>query len=225
MKRLLTSVAAVAVATVAAGGLVVGSAGSAAATGGAPPWEPDSGSVGSLTFYDAAGTPVTGGSINDAPIAAYVQGSTQIRSGDTKATLLGYTPVSGQVPGQWSGEALSSSTVYPNTNAPAPLNSSSLPLVTGSGGDESLATYIADFPNTDTSTTDGYAGLYQLRLKTSVAGQSPTTSYDSVDIQVTGSSWSVVYPAPVATPTTTTLGTSPTSPQEAGTPVTLTATV
>jgi hypothetical protein len=225
MKRTLTSVAALAVATVASGGLLVGLAGSAAAASG-PPWEPDGNSVGSLTFYDAAGNPITGGSVNDSPLAAYVQGSSTIAAGDVKATLLAYTPVLGQVPGQWQGEALSSSTNHPNASAPAPLNSSPLPLVTGGSGDESVATYVTDFPNNDTS-ADGYAGLYQLRLKTS-GGSSHgglTTQYDSVDIQVTGSTWSVVYPAPVATATTTTLTTTPPSPVVAGTSVTLNAAI
>jgi hypothetical protein len=224
MKRFLTSVATVAVAAIASGGLFVGFADRAGATG-IPPWEPDGNSVGSLTFYDASGNPVTGGNINDSPLAAYIQGSSQIRTGDTKATLFGYTPVLGQAPGQWSGEAISGSTTYPNAGAPGSLGTSALPLVTSAAGDESVGTYASDFPNTDTSPTDGYAGMYQLRLKTSASGKSLTTTYDSVDIQVTGNTWSVVYPAPVATATTTTLTTSPPSPQIAGTSVTLTATI
>ena len=107
--------------------------------------------------------------------------------------------------------------------------------MTGAPSDESLATYIGDFPNSDTSPTDGYAGLYVLRLFTGAAGQQPTTTYDASDIQVsnvvttdgvvTGGSWSVVYPTPTLTGTTTSLGTSPTSPQPSGASVTLTATV
>ena len=110
-----------------------------------------------------------------------------------------------------------------------------MPVVTGAPSDESLATYIGDFPNNDTSPTDGYAGLYVLRLFTGAAGQQPTTTYDAADIQVsnvvttdgvvTGGTWSVVYPTPTLTGTTTSLGTSPTSPQPSGASVTLTATV
>jgi hypothetical protein len=94
----------------------------------------------------------------------------------------------------------------------------------------------ADFPNNDTSPTDGYANMYVLRLTTSATGVSATTSYDSADIVVNNSttstvngvppvSWSVVYPAPALTATTTTLSTSPSSPQVSGPSVTLTATV
>jgi hypothetical protein len=225
MKKLLRSVAAVAVATVASGALAVGWAGSAYAADN-PPWEPVSNppDVGSLIFYNSAGQQITGGSINSSPLAAYVQGSTTIRSGDTTATLFGFLPVNGQAPGEWSGEALSVSTTYPNASAPSALASSPLPLVTGSAGDESVATLEADFPNTDTS-SDGYAGMYALRLYTSATGKSATTSYDAADIEVTGSTWSVVYPAPTLTATTTTLSTTPASPQVSGTSVTLNATV
>jgi hypothetical protein len=224
MKRLLTTVAAVAIATVASGGLLAGFAGSAAAAT-PPPWEPDGNSVGGLTFYNAAGTVITGGSTSDSPIAAYVQGNTVVRAGDNKATLFGYLPVNGQVPGQWSGEALGASTPFPNAGAPASV-SSTLPVETGASGDESIVTLAQDFPNNDNS-SDGYKGIYQLRLRTSsTSGGGLTTTYDSADIQITGTTWSVVYSAATpATPTTTTLTTTPGSPQNHGTSVTLNAVV
>jgi len=215
----------VAVATAACGALAVGLATSAYAAG-APPWEPDPTSVGGLTFYNAAGDQITGGSINDSPLAAYVQGAATVRTGDTRATLFGYLPVQGESPGQWSGEALSLSTTYPNSSAPSSLASSDLPLVTGASGDESVAQLEADFPNSDTS-SDGYAGIYVLRIKTSSTGQGTATGYDSADIQIDSANgtWSVIYPAPTLIATTTTISTVPTSPQVAGTSVALTATV
>ena len=80
-----------------------------------PPYEPDPVNVvGGLTLYDAAGNIITTGSINDAPFAAYVQGSAAVRAGDTKATLYGYLPQNGVAPGSWSGEALTASENYPN---------------------------------------------------------------------------------------------------------------
>jgi hypothetical protein len=223
MKKLLRSLAAVAVTTVAIG-LAVGFAGSASAAGN-PPWEPVSNppQVGGLTFYNAAGQVITGGSVNDSPIAAYVQGSNTIRAGDTKATLYGVLPVNGQTPGQWSGiDQLGASTTFPDSAAPAPLNVSTLPVETGASGDETVAQLEADFPNTDTS-SDGYAGIYVLRLRTGGTDLSTTTSYDSADIQISGSTWSVVYTPQTAT--NTTLVATPTSPQQSGTSVTLTATV
>ena len=82
----------------------------------------------------------------------------------------------------------------------------------------------ADFPNNDTS-SDGYAGIYVLRLYTNHVGGSQTTSYDAADILISGSTWSVVYPTPVLTSTTTSLTSTPVSPAVSGTSVTLNATV
>jgi hypothetical protein len=228
-KNFRRSFALLAVAGAAAGSLLVGLAGTASAAG-SPPWEPvGSPDVGGLTFYNAAGQQITGGNLTDAPLAAYIEGSTVLRAGDTSATLYGATPVYPNPAGQWSGEQLSGSTTYPNASAPAPLKTSSLPVVTGSPSDESLATYIGDFPNNDTSPTDGYAGIYVLRLFTGSSGNPTTSTYDAADIQVTGSTWSVVYPTPSLTSTTTTV-TGPTGPLTAsnasGAPgQTLTATV
>jgi hypothetical protein len=223
MNKFIRSISALAATALVSGALTTALA-SVASAAGAPPWEPDANSAGSLVFYNAAGQQITGGTLSSAPFAAYVQGTATLRSGDTKATIYGYLPVNGETPGQWSGEAISASTTFPNGSAPGALASSTLPVVSGTSNDESLATLAADFPNTDSS-SDGYAGLYQLRLKTSASGLSQTSKYDSVDIQITGSTWSVVYPAVTLTPTTTVLTTTPTSPQYAGTSVTLTATI
>ncbi|MGO9027429.1 MAG: beta strand repeat-containing protein [Acidimicrobiales bacterium] len=205
-------------------GVIAVPAPDAVATATAPPWEPvgNPPQVGGLTFYNATGAQITSGSTNDPPLAAYIQGTNLPRAGDTVATLDAYTPVDGVAAGQWSGEAVSGSTTFPNTSAPASLASSPLPLVTGSATDYSLANFVSDFPNNDTSTTDGYAGLYVLRLYTSAPGKGLSTSYDSADILISGDTWSVDY---TQLQTTTTLGVSPGSPQQFGTAVTLTATV
>jgi hypothetical protein len=217
LRRLATALAATAVAGAAA--LTSGGAAHATTT---PPWEPDSSSKGGLIFYDASGNVISGGNISDTPIAAYVQGTSAIRAGDTKATLYGYLPVNGQVPGQWQGEAMSASTAYPPAGAPSAV-SKTLPVVTGAADDESVATLADDYPNTDT-TNDGYAGIYQLRLKTTAAGQPANTTYDSADILISGNTWSVAYDG-ATTPTTTALSVSPPSPVFHGDTVTLTATV
>jgi hypothetical protein len=214
LRRATTAAATVAIASAA-----VLSSGGAAHAATTPPWEPDPSSVGALVFYDASGNVITGGNINDTPLAAYVQGATTIRTGDTKATLYGYLPVLGEVPGEWQGEQMSASTSYPNGSAPSPV-SSTLPVVTGAADDESIATLEADFPNLDTS-GDGYAGMYQLRLKTTAPNMPANTTYESADIMITGSTWSVVYSK---TPTTTALVVAPTKPVF-GDKVTLTAVV
>jgi hypothetical protein len=160
----------------------------------APPWEPIGSSQGGLTFLNAAGHAITSGTLSSAPVAAYVVGDASLRGGDTKATLYGYLPVKGKSPVQWSGEQLSTSTTFPNAGAPSGV-SSSLPVVTGAATDTSIATLASDFPNKGTGS---YAGIYQLRLVTSAAGTSATSTYDSADIQVSGNSWSVVYSGGVA---------------------------
>jgi Bacterial Ig-like domain (group 3) len=220
MKTRFASVAA-GVATLATTGalLLVGAGVANAAT---PPFQvspnTDPNEVGTLTLYNAAGSPITSGSLTDAPLAAYYVGSTA-DSTHTKATQFFYTPKNGVAQSAWSGEQASLSTTYPNTTAPAPINAAgSDPVVTGDPGDESLATYISDIPNTDTSTTDGYAGLYEIRVKTDTSGQ-----YQAADIQVSGTTWTQVFPA-AAIGTSTTL-TSSGSPANTGDNVTLTATV
>lgn len=222
MKKLIRVLATAAVTVVAAGSLSTVFAGSAFAAG-PPPWEPvgNPPEAGGLLFFNSSGTEITSGTINQ-PLAAYVVGTSTLRAGDSVATLDAYTP-STLPPGQWSGEQLSGSTNYPNASAPAPINTTSLPVVTEAPTDESIATYEGDFPNK--ATTSGYQGLYVIRLITSAPSKPATTSYDSADIQVTGNTWSVVYTQNNTTSTTTTLGTSPASPQVSGTSVTLTATV
>ncbi len=196
--------------TIAAGVLALvsgiftaGFAGTASAQG-TPPWEPDPGSVGGLTFYNAAGQQVTGGNLTDSPIAAYVEGSSTIRSGDSVATLYGYLPVNGQPTSEWSGEQLGLTTAFPNSSAPPPLNTATLPVETGNSGDESIATLEKDYPNNDHS-NDGYAGIYQLRLYTNAPRNTQTTQYDSADILISGTTWSEVYSAGPLTITTTSL--------------------
>ena len=211
---------------IAVSGLAAGVIAAHDAAAATPPWEPvgNPPQVGGLTFYNAAGTEITSGS-TAAPLAAYIQGTALPRSGDTLATLEAFTPVNGVPAGQWNGEGVSGTTAFPNASAPAALASSPLPLVTGSDLDYSLADYIGDFPNNDTS-SDGYAGLYVLRLFTSAPEKGPSTTYDSADISISGTTWTLVYTqTPTTTPTTTTLSASPASPQPSGTPVTLTATV
>lgn len=182
------------VAAAAVGTSVIATA-SALASSPTTPWQPEASSAGTLTFYNASGQVIRSGSINDAPFASYVQGSAPGLAGNTTATLYAYTPVAGHDPGSWSGEQLSTSSTYPNASAPAPLNSGSLPLVSLGSGDEKLATYIGHYPNNDASTTDGYSGIYELRLRTAGGPNGINSRWESADIQVTGSTWTQVYPA------------------------------
>ncbi|MBV9485987.1 MAG: Ig-like domain repeat protein [Frankiaceae bacterium] len=205
--------------------------GAGAANAATPPYQstPDSNQVGTLTLYNSSGQQVTHGHVTDGPLAAYYAASTT-DAGHTKATQFFYTPQIGVAPGAWGGEQAAASTTYPNTSAPAPVNGlGTHPVVTGAGSDLPLSTYIGDFPNTDTSTTDGYAGLYQIRVKTGTTG-----TYWAADIMVsnitkdgsgavTGGDWTEVYGSPIATTTST--PTSSANPSNQGNSVTFTTQV
>ena len=186
----------------------------------AAPWEPVAlaTEAGGLLFFNATGHQIMGGNISTKPIAAYIEGTSVANASDDKATLYGYTPVNGVGAGQWSGEELGGAVKYPNASAPAPLNTSALPVYTSPATEKSLSTYTESYPNKAKSTTS-YAGLYVLRLKFSnTTGQAK--SYDAADIKITGTTWKVVYPTSV-----TTVGAAPASPQDFGTKVTFTATI
>jgi hypothetical protein len=212
-------------ALVAAGGAVLGI--SQVASAATPPYEPDStNQLGQILFYDAAGNLVTSGNINDDPNFKYAVATTDDPiAANTSATLYAYTPVNGQPPGNWTGEQLSGTTTFP---AASPANVAAAgthrPVVTQSTtalGALNLASYIADVPNTDTTTS--YAGLYQLRIQT--AGN---TKYWAADISVNASNgnWTLQYPNQTFASTTTTLTATPASPQSApAAAITLKATV
>ena len=196
-----------------------------------PPWEPIANppEAGGLTFYNSSGQVITGGNISDPVIAAYIQGNT-ILQGQTAATvadLNGFDPTTNGVPvtapGNWSEESLGFSNLP--SSAPGALGTSTLPVYTDQT--YSLSQLTNSLPNTDTSSTDGYAGMYVLRLQTFQHNNGgTTTSYDSADISVdpgTGA-WTLVY-SPQAATVTTLEAPTPAGPQTAGTSVTLTATV
>jgi hypothetical protein len=205
----------------------------ASSTANAPPWESDPNALGSLTFYDANGHEVTGGSIDDHPAAFYIAASGPGRPGDSLAQTWLSTPQVGTDPSNWSKDVMSGATTYPNTSAPANIAALTTPVASPTTLDLSIADYISEFPNT--LTTPGYQNLYEFRVYTSGPTQGAGRSYYRADISVTmdptlsTGTWSVVYsPAP----TTVTLSAFPVA-KAAGAPdqpdehgkVTLTATV
>ena len=74
--------------------------------------------IGTLKFFNAAGVQITGGNINDAPFAAYIQSSAPGRVGDTKATLFGYLPKAGIDWDGWSGDQLTRIDRLPERSRP-----------------------------------------------------------------------------------------------------------
>jgi hypothetical protein len=227
-KRAVAAVGAVAIAA----GVTLATAGTAFAVA---PYNPDSNSVGSITFTDANGVPVTTGSTTT-PLAAYVTGSKLVDAGDHDGQLSVYLPAKGVSPALWSGEAVGLDTVFNPAPAAWPADIKSLvtalkPVVNEPSGDLSPAVFSADFPNTaatgPNSTTGSndpaWQNLYQLRLYNGTN----TAQYDSADILISGTTWTLV-PNPTQTiTTTTTLSANPASPITSlnPLPVTLTTTV
>jgi hypothetical protein len=219
LKRGLTGAGAL----VAAGGLLLASAGTAFATQTTVGWENDSNRIGTVTLLDATGAPVTSGSLSAKPFAAYAVASHAGRSDDTQGQLWAATPQVGVNGQQWNSDQLSAGPYSPaDPSVPASVSGTGLPFATGTSTDFSMSDYIGEFPNT--LTTAGYQNLYEIRIYTSGANAANTAVYDAIDIAVdtTAGTWQVVYPAapssgtaayPDATDvTTTTLTTNPTSP-------------
>lgn len=223
----------------AATGLALGAGVAFAA---APPFEPDpnsviSGSPATVALYDSSGNQITSGSISSKPIAAYAVASTTIRSGDTSAILRFAQPNPNSSTTLYSKDDPGGFTAYPITTGPANIQtlSQTHPVATGKATDLSLADEIAAFPNTGPGgagcpysvgnpagcTNTQYQNVYQLRVVTA-AGASQSSQYATMDVVVSGTTWTQVYPT-VAAATTTTL-TSSQNPTVTGTSITLTAT-
>lgn len=202
--------------------------GGAAAGAAAPTYEPDPQAVGTLALYDASGNQVTSGNINN-PIAVYAVGSATVRSGDVKAVIFGASPnpdATSTHSRDWSVEQWTAFTPYPLSSGPANVQtlSQTHPVATIGSGDETLGTFISDFPNTPAADSQtAFQNLYQIRLETAnAAGTFQTGVYDEMDVLVSGTTWTQVFPT-VATTTSTVL-TSSANPTVTGTNVTLTAT-
>lgn len=214
-RTLLAATAAFVAAAAVTTGLVVTS-GATADPSTTPPWQTaaakDPHQVGTLSFYDASGNPITSGSTTTAPFAAYAVASNAVRSGDDHAVLYGYAANSEDVTtdptpvvkvGDWSGAEITAASAYPAAGAPAGI-SATLPVAKGSSSDLKLSDLKADFPNT--SSVTAYQGVYEIRMRTAKAGVSAPSSadYAVADIVITGNTWSLYGSGTVKTDTTTT---------------------
>jgi Bacterial Ig-like domain (group 3) len=200
----------------------------ASASGTAPPWEPDPNALGTLTFYNSSGQPVTSGS-NLAHLFDYAEASTTDPDAGTKATLYFGAPAPNVLPANWYSSLASAASAFPNSAAPAPLNTSPDPVATLGPDDADLTDFIGQVP---AQTQSGYADVFQIRLATSGpggVGTQPNGQYWDADVMVnpTAGTWTEVYPTSgtTAATTTTVLTASPANSAQQGTSVTLTATV
>src|SRR5262245_29699172 len=100
MKIRLKAVGTGAAALALMAGVLVGS-GTAAFAATPPAWEPDAAALGSISFFDASGASITGGSLDSHPVAVYAAASGPGRPGDTKAQLKAFTPQVAVDPALW----------------------------------------------------------------------------------------------------------------------------
>jgi hypothetical protein len=143
---------------------------------------------------------------------------------DNLATVYLCTPQDGVNSANWPCDPISGSTDYSSVPAGVALPAGK-PFATGSAGDDSVATAVANATSTSTLNPN----VYQLRLATSGPGGNSVNSkqhFDEADILVSGSTWTLVYPAGTDA-TTTTVSANPPSPDTSNTAVnvTFTATV
>jgi hypothetical protein len=141
----------------------------------------DSRSTGQMAFYDAAGHPITSGSVDATPFVAHavslVGAPKPYDKAGGKATLMAYQPRAGVDPARWGGDFISGSSAYTD-----PAH----PTVTLTAEDLSLAGFLAEYPSS-------WNNLVQLRIYLGAPGL-PTlsTSYVTADIKVTGKTWTLV---------------------------------
>jgi hypothetical protein len=156
----------------------------ASAATAAPVPFPDAQAVGAITLCNSHGAQVTSGSVDAKPFIWRAIGSTGAPTGYRKggtATLYAFQPRHGVDPGDWSGEQLTASSRF---SLPAH------PMAASTYADESLRTYLGDFPAT-------WSGYVQLRLFLGAPGEGPLTyTYDAADLQVGGGNWHLLNNGP-----------------------------
>jgi hypothetical protein len=211
-------------ASVAAGGAAAFAGGGGGPT---PPWQSaaQANILGAITFYNAKGQVITGGSTTGNGLSAFAVASAAAPAGYTKATVYLYTPTTAN-PGTWSSSPISASTTFPNMSAPDPVGTTTNPVETNFGTDTTIQSIVAADPNT--VSTAGYPGLYDVRMKVSGPGGLGTLPgyYDAViSVNTSNNTWSADFPDFTQT-TTTALSANPPSPQSPpASQITLTATV
>ncbi|MEO9236890.1 MAG: Ig-like domain repeat protein, partial [Jatrophihabitantaceae bacterium] len=230
MKALKTAIAGAAALAVASAGLFLG-AGAAHAAGTADPaitGDPNAAN-GTISFYNAAGTQITSGSLGDGigpAFAAYaVASSPTTKTGTPKATLFVATPDHTKTNSlQWFNQQLTAASTWPLVGAPASVaaaEGAGVPAVAVADGDGNLAGAFAGAVNDPTT---GFDHIMQVRMEDSGPGKAAGAPFWQADlfIDTTAGTWTQVYPT-VATATSTTLTATP-DPSTVGDTVTLSAT-
>lgn len=182
-----------------------------------PTFAPDpNSSNGSVTFYDAAGKVVTGGT-NLSHLFDYARASSNGRSGATRATAYFAFPDHTQADTQtWNSQQVTASTLYPNNTYPGPLATATQPVAKAVAADADLAGLLL---TSTEDTTAGYAGYLQIRVYDS----GPTAPIQStpwwstvIAYDKTAGTWKQVFPS-VPTTAVSTIAATPATPAASGT--------
>lgn len=177
--------------------LAVSTAGGVALADGADDWyEGDNASVADhdntgveLTLHNASGAEVTSGSTT-APLAAFAAAAGPVRAGDTFASLYVHLPQSSTAPGAWPGVQVTGTDKFSGSGAvSAPASLGGKPYVATTADGYSLADVAAILPNEETSAS--FAGVYELRLRTSSPTDGVSTEYAATWVKVSGSTWEI----------------------------------
>ncbi|WP_243058779.1 Ig-like domain repeat protein [Nocardioides sp. SR21] len=177
--------------------LAVSTAGGVALAAGADDWyDGDNASVADhdnlgveLKLYNASGTAVTSGSTTT-PIAAFAAAAGTVRADDTYASLFVHLPQASTAPGAWPGVQVTGTSKFSGSGAvTAPASLAGKPYVATGADGYTLADVAAILPNNETAAS--FAGVYELRLRTSSPTDGVSTEYAVTYVKVTGSSWTI----------------------------------
>jgi hypothetical protein len=172
-----------AVMTVSGALLIFPMAGAASATAVASPSDPAT--AGPLTLCNQQGQQVTTGSLAAKPAIWRVVDSTGAAPAYAKggtATLYAFQPRPSTPPDEWTGEQLTASARYPVVGHPS---------AAATPADESLATYLTDYPLLTS------ARLVELRVYLAATNAPASTSkYDASYLHVGNGTWTELNPGP-----------------------------
>lgn len=162
-------------------------------------------SGGALKLVNAAGTEITSGSTS-APLAAFAVADEAQRSGDQFATLYAHQARSDTARGAWTGIQVTGTDKFAGAGAITVPVADKATVDLDATGVATLADVAAGFA-TGAGT---YQNIYELRLRSSSPTKGLATSYASVLVKITGSTWQKVTSLQ-ETPTSQTVGAVPTT--------------
>lgn len=142
----------------------------------------DPNAQGYIGLCDDKGHSITSGSLKDKPFVVLAVSSSSAPTGyeprdAAKATLFAYQPIDGYAPGDWSGQQLTGSSAYSNTQHP---------MSAGTILDYSMGDFVTAYP-------PKWDHLVQLRMAFGAPRKAPYfQSYPAAVLKIQGDRWTVV---------------------------------